>query len=286
MFGRGEKSSFEAPKLGDYDFVSTEVNGKKTTSSTIGFTPDKDDFEIKLTYREVNRRPVLSGVDGKSFKSGDTIDKAALLKGVTAKDYKGANITDKIEVSPSSIPSDASGKHEVTYSVTDSEGRTTTSTATIVVGIDWGKLEVGGDWLVEDFTYSGNAVTGFSDSGRKKFDSGNTKVFMPTYRTDGRVVTVIGREAFSGKMENGAIGSWGNVTTILSSAFSRNQITTLPDSWGGTLQRLAMTRSEKTRSPHSLTPGIKSQRLVTPRSKKIKLLHSLTPGGKSQRLAI
>ena len=253
VFGRGEKSSFEAPKLGDYDFVSAEFNGEKTTGSTIEFTPDKDDFEIKLTYKEVNRKPVLSGVDGKSFKSGDTIDKAALLKGVTAKDYKGVNITDKIEVSPSSIPSDASGKHEVTYSVTDSEGRTTTSTATIVVGIDWGKLEVGGGWLVEDFTYNGDTVTGFSDSGRKKFNSGNTKVFMPTHSTDGRVVTRVGDSAFLGEMKNGEIGSWGNVTKIGETAFSSNQITTLPDSWGSvtTIDSSAFSSNKITTLPDS-----------------------------------
>ncbi|CEH32875.1 glycosyl hydrolase family 18 protein [Romboutsia lituseburensis] len=87
--------------------------GKETT------TPDPEE----------NKAPVFSGIANKTIKVGEIFD---ALSGVTATDKEDGNLTDKIKVSGKADTSKA-GKYELTYSVTDSKGLTTTAKRTITV---------------------------------------------------------------------------------------------------------------------------------------------------------
>ncbi len=77
-----------------------------------------------------NRAPELHGVEDRVIYYGDT--KYNLLSGVTATDDKeGDNL--RVIVTPQTINTNSLGLTEVTYSVTDVFGRTTSKTVTVIV---------------------------------------------------------------------------------------------------------------------------------------------------------
>ncbi|MCX0402263.1 immunoglobulin-like domain-containing protein, partial [Clostridium perfringens] len=76
-----------------------------------------------------NDAPVISGTDNISIKEGDAFDPMA---GVTATDTEDGNVTDKIKVE-GSVDVNKPGKYELTYTVTDSDGNTTTVKRVVTV---------------------------------------------------------------------------------------------------------------------------------------------------------
>ena len=223
FFGLGQEAELKAPQISGYEVVS---------ANPVVFTPDSTDYTVEVKYRKVNHEPTIDTGDGKSFPANATVGKAELLKGVTAKDHQGNDITDRITVNPERIDSSVSGTKDVFYTVTDKDGNSTTVKSPVAVGIDWPKVEIGGGWTVGDFTYDGNALTGFSASGKEKLNNGNTELYIPKVNTDGEKVTSIGNGAFRSWQITAIAGDWGEVTSIGEEAFSDNQLTSIPDSWG------------------------------------------------------
>ena len=76
-----------------------------------------------------NDAPIISGTDNVSIKEGDAFDP---MTGVTATDTEDGNVTDKIKVE-GSVDVNKPGKYELTYTVTDSDGNTTTVKRVVTV---------------------------------------------------------------------------------------------------------------------------------------------------------
>ncbi|MGL5068937.1 MAG: immunoglobulin-like domain-containing protein [Sarcina sp.] len=83
---------------------------------------------------EVNAKPTLSGVLDKTIKVGDSFD---ALAGIIANDKEDGDLTSKIKVL-GNVDASKAGKYELTYSVTDSKGQTTTAKRIITVKSDGG----------------------------------------------------------------------------------------------------------------------------------------------------
>lgn len=162
MYGKNEEATFTPPKLRGYTFDYATIDGgqDKHADNPVVFTPKSDGYTIKLVYKKGDHRLQIT-VDGAlDFKAGATIDKNAILGKVTAKTWDGKTISrDNITVFPEKIDSSTPGKYSVVITATDSNGNKNSITEDVFVGMNWGKMEVGGGWLVEDFTFDGSQVT-------------------------------------------------------------------------------------------------------------------------------
>ncbi|MBC2170891.1 immunoglobulin-like domain-containing protein [Listeria booriae] len=76
-----------------------------------------------------NDAPVITASD-KTLKKGASFDP---MVGVTASDVEDGNVTGKVTVTANDVDTSAVGTYHVTYSVTDSDGNTTTKTITVTV---------------------------------------------------------------------------------------------------------------------------------------------------------
>ena len=77
----------------------------------------------------VNNKPVINGVSDKTITVGTAFDS---MSGVTATDKEDGDLTNSIVVT-GAVNTSVAGSYELTYSVTDSKGETTTAKATITV---------------------------------------------------------------------------------------------------------------------------------------------------------
>ena len=76
-----------------------------------------------------NDKPVISGANSTSIKEGTSFN---LMKGVTATDKEDGNITKHIKVT-GNVDTNKPGTYELTYTVTDKNGNSTTTKRTITV---------------------------------------------------------------------------------------------------------------------------------------------------------
>ncbi|MBC8631746.1 DUF5011 domain-containing protein [[Eubacterium] tenue] len=76
-----------------------------------------------------NDKPVISGANNVSIIEGTKFDP---MKGVTAIDTEDGNITKDIKVT-GTVDTNKPGKYELTYTVTDKDGNTTTVKRTVIV---------------------------------------------------------------------------------------------------------------------------------------------------------
>ena len=83
---------------------------------------------ITVTVKS-NDKPVITGADNVSISEGTSFDPMA---GVTAIDTEDGNITKDIKIT-GSVDINKPGKYELTYTVTDSDGNTTTVKRVIIV---------------------------------------------------------------------------------------------------------------------------------------------------------
>ncbi|MFC7407031.1 immunoglobulin-like domain-containing protein [Georgenia alba] len=105
---------------GDYEltYTVTDSDGATTTATrTVTVTAPP------------NTAPVLEGVDPTSVVEGEDFDPMA---GVTATDEQDGDLTDQVEVT-GEVDTTTPGDYELTYTVTDSDGATTTATRTVTV---------------------------------------------------------------------------------------------------------------------------------------------------------
>ena len=224
------KQAFEKGKEATY--TPRKIQGYRLDTPEITFTPDKDGYEITAKYTKVDLRPTIT-LPSKGFEidNGATLTKDMFLKGVTAKSKSGEDLTSKIKVDYSNVNPDAPGIYDVIYTVSDKDGNERIETAKATVGINYPDYEFGNGWQIKDFTYDGSTVTGFSDSGQKKLASGKTELWIPPFNDKGKEVEEIGFKAFKEKGIK-SIEDWGKITSIGSSAFYGNQLTSIPNDWG------------------------------------------------------
>ncbi|CEJ75541.1 hypothetical protein ATCC9714PCS11_00821 (plasmid) [[Clostridium] sordellii] len=106
------------PKVGTYTVIYTVTDDD-------GNTADKS---ITVIVRS-NDKPSINGADNVSIKEGTPFNPMA---GVTATDTEDGNITKDIKVT-GTVDTDKPGKYELTYTVTDKDGNTTTVKRIITV---------------------------------------------------------------------------------------------------------------------------------------------------------
>ena len=105
-------------KVGTYKVVYEVTDSKGATATkTITVTVISND------------KPVISGADNISIKEGTPFNP---ITGVTATDTEDGNITKDIKVT-GIVDTDKPGKYELTYTVTDKDGNTTTVKRTVIV---------------------------------------------------------------------------------------------------------------------------------------------------------
>ncbi len=113
--------------LGVYD-----LNGG---TKELSWSSETDAFsgKIHFNYKILTEAPKIYGTKDLELTLGDTID---LLAGISADDAEDGDLTDKLQVDDSEVDYNKTGKYNVTYSVTDSMGKTTTETITLTIKRD------------------------------------------------------------------------------------------------------------------------------------------------------
>ena len=128
---------------GTYDEATNQIKWDNiTTSQTLSYTfsevIDYPKYNGMIEFSgtvfvdivvELGEAPILSGVENLTIPYGEPFDR---LKGVTAYDAEDGNLTEKIKVE-GEVDVLIPGEYELTYSVTDSEGQTTTAYRVITV---------------------------------------------------------------------------------------------------------------------------------------------------------
>ncbi len=111
--------------------VNTDVAGTYTITYSVtdsqGLTTTVN--RVVTVAKKPNAAPVFSGVENKSINLGESFD---ILAGVAATDKEDGDLTSKITVD-GSVDTTKGGTYTLTYSVTDSEGVTTTAKRVITV---------------------------------------------------------------------------------------------------------------------------------------------------------
>ena len=109
-------------KVGTYKVVYevTDSQGAKVTKT------------ITVNVKS-NDKPVISGANNISIIEGTKFDP---MKGITATDTEDGNITKYIKVT-GTVDINKPGKYELTYTVTDKDGNTTTVKRIVIVNMKW-----------------------------------------------------------------------------------------------------------------------------------------------------
>lgn len=104
------------PNIYKVTYKVTDKNGAEVTKT------------ILVTVRS-NEKPVITGADNVEIEFNSSFDKKA---DVTATDYEDKDLTGSIVIT-GEVNTKVSGKYELKYSVTDSDGNTTTVTRIVIV---------------------------------------------------------------------------------------------------------------------------------------------------------
>lgn len=255
VYFAGQKNTVKAPALAGF----AAIKEAEEITPTVG-----GDNTVTFVYKRTDFSPTITGEVNKHLANGADGTTAALLKGVSAKDADGNIITGRLKVSPESVDTSVEGTTQVFYTVTDAKGRSKTVKGTIAVGPDWPEQIICPGWQVKDFKYgnglsadqSPELITGFSASGKKKYEAGKTKQAWcwPSFGDKGQPITGIRMYAFShlGDLQN-IPDSWNTITKIGQSAFYASKITNLPSSWGQVeeIEAAAFTSNKLTALPDS-----------------------------------
>ena len=227
VFNIGEENTFVPEKIKGY-WIKDEVK----------FTPDSTDYTLILKYTPTNKKPTIEGANIRMIAKDEVIGEKELLGFIKATDLTGKDITDKVTVSPKTLDTSTGGVKKVTYAVTDEFGNSSVVDIELPVAIDWNNYPIGNGWVLGDFTYSGNTVTGFSEQGKEKVKTNKALVVPGFVPKDGVLnvnelekVTGIGDTAFSDNQLTSVVIP-DSVTSIGNDAFRSNQLRSVvvPDS--------------------------------------------------------
>lgn len=151
----------------------------------VTYIPDVDGYALELRYKNIRILPKITVITSPSIELSGDGSMAVLLSFVQAIDLNGVDISDRITVVPTEVDTEVSGMHPVTYTVTDDWGNVGVLEVDISVGQDWYQFPLGNDWVLGDFTYDGNKVTGFSESGLVKVQTNKDLILPHLNPTDG-----------------------------------------------------------------------------------------------------
>lgn len=172
----GEENAYKPDKISGYIAEQDEIT----------FTPDSTNYEITIEYKNVKQAPKIEPAKRPYIDKDGDGSKENLLSFVKATDLDGKDISNKITVDPESIDTSVDGaEHKVVYSVEDDYGNIAKKEITFVIGKDWNEVPIGKGWILGDFTYDGNKVLGFSESGLKKVETQKELVLPHINPNDG-----------------------------------------------------------------------------------------------------
>lgn len=181
-----QENTYQAPAISNYHAVQTEVK----------FTPDQIAYELNVNYRSTTTKPSIELLTEPKIAEGGDGSMAVLLSFVKATDLEGTDISGSITVEPTSIDTSIPGPVNVTYSVTDKLGNTSTRTVSVLVGTDWYTFPLGNGWVLGDFTYEGNKVNGFTEQGLAKVSTVKDLILPHINPADGMtVIDTVGANA-------------------------------------------------------------------------------------------
>ena len=226
VFNIGEENTFVPEKIKGY-WINDEVK----------FTPDKTDYTLTLRYTPTNKKPTIEGANIRMIALNEEIGEKELLSFIKATDLTGKDISDRVTVSPKTLATSTGGVKKVTYTVTDEFGNSSVVDIELPVAINWNNYPIGNGWMLGDFEYKGNEVTGFSEQGKEKVQT-NKGLIVPSFvPRDGVInvnelekVTSIGANAFMNNQLTEVVIP-DKVTRIGDSAFAKNHLTevVIPD---------------------------------------------------------
>ncbi|MDI9497467.1 MAG: Cna B-type domain-containing protein [Bacillota bacterium] len=165
------------------------IQGYVALESPVLYVPDSTAYELPVYYRSTTTRPVIELVSEPRIAADGDGSRDVLLGFVRATDLHGQDISGRISVEPESIDTSVGGSVSVTYQVTDDYGNQAARTVEVWVGTDWYDFPLGNGWVLGDFSYDGNKVLGFSESGAEKVITNKHLVLPHVNPADG--VTVI-----------------------------------------------------------------------------------------------
>ncbi|WP_338631801.1 immunoglobulin-like domain-containing protein [Clostridium baratii] len=113
--------------------VESTVNlSKPGTYKVVYEVTDSHDEKTRKTITVTvvsNEKPVINGIDNVTIKEGTVFNP---MTGVTAKDTEDGTITNKVRVD-GKVDTNKAGKYELTYTITDTDGNTTTVKRVVTV---------------------------------------------------------------------------------------------------------------------------------------------------------
>ncbi len=112
------------------DLGTPDLNGDTKEIDWISSGASDFSGTFKFTYVIKTKAPEIIGAEDLELTLGDTIN---LMNGVSATDAEDGDLTSKIVVDDSKVDYNKTGSYNVTYSVTDSDGKTTTKTIKLTI---------------------------------------------------------------------------------------------------------------------------------------------------------
>ncbi|MCL1798054.1 MAG: DUF5011 domain-containing protein [Eggerthellaceae bacterium] len=145
----GEAGLIDAASVRVIKLVSSAADANPVVVNNGGFTAVRGDYPLTFAIAGVDpaqRQPInvvgtvtddspptLSVTAPFEITPGTTWDDIVAMTGVSATDAAGNDITDQVTFTPETMDTSQVGIHQVTYTVTDDEGNTTTTTRAVVV---------------------------------------------------------------------------------------------------------------------------------------------------------
>ncbi len=163
----------------DIDNYSLKSDNDQELSNEFIEANSKENPKV-LRYTPNLGDPIIENTEPMYIKFGTPADQVDLLKGVTAHDKAGDDLTDRLTATPATLDLNREGEYQIKISVVDDNKRESIAYRTVFVGKDPLDVETGYGWLMRDFTYNGDTVTGLSNTGREKIKT-HKKIVFPDF---------------------------------------------------------------------------------------------------------
>ena len=200
VFVKDVEMTYEPPTLSGF-YVQPSVT----------FTPDRDGYILEVEYVP-EAPPTLTYPATIGLPEGSTLEEARtrILDAVSAVDYTGKDISDRVEVDLTGLDVGTNGFYNITIRLTDDYGYQISENVQVQVGAyDWLNHEIGGGWVLGDFSFSadGKTLLGLSTLGQTKLrelPAGARNLVLPahSYNNPDVPITIIGPWAFYNNIYN------------------------------------------------------------------------------------
>ncbi|MGB4610139.1 MAG: leucine-rich repeat protein [Saccharofermentanales bacterium] len=200
VFVKNVEMTYQPPKLTGY-YVEPSIT----------FTPDREGYVVTIRYTREGP-PNLTYPTAIRLPKDITEDeaRARILDAITATDYTGKDISDKVVANLAGLDLSTNGFYYITISLTDDYGYQISESIQVQVGeYDWLNHEIGGGWVLGDFSFSadGKTLLGLSTQGIAKLralPAGGRNLVLPahSYNNPDIPITAIGDSAFYSNIYN------------------------------------------------------------------------------------